>query len=321
MDNTSQKNIKKYVLFLVSIVLNLGNSYSQIQEKQIDTLSSIIKAFNESDYLFLNRFINPATGLLVVDYDYIYPIPRLIKNFKKIHFTNQTQKMGYNREFVNVDFKSYQSNVELSTYAEYLGDGEFEKKGSFIQPSKNKDFFEYQVHISFKETDKPKVKQINMETNYLLKVMPVDVDEKFLYLHLSIRKNRIYITALELIEEMTDKDYYSKSLKGFYVDISNGGVQDLILNKSVRVGKNCEDCIIDFKKKIITNSYWNITKYEPFNYTVIRLGEVENVSNRIKKRIIQFVNDKSEYINVILTNKGQLIYKGAGWQTPTVIYE
>src|SRR5206468_696546 len=103
------------------------NSFSQISSTQIDTLSLIVKAFNESDISFLNKFIKPSTGVLVIDYDGPYPIPTFINAFEKAQFI----KRGHNSyiskdgEFTSIHFTSYNSNVEFSCFAEYLGDGEF----------------------------------------------------------------------------------------------------------------------------------------------------------------------------------------------------
>ncbi len=319
----NNKHFKNIFYFFSVAIFGSKNAYSQISKEQLDTLSLIINAFNTSDIKFLNNFINPTTGVLVVDYDYVYPQPQLIKVFKKVHFISDTSDHELQEgEFVTVRFTSYETKVELASYVTYLGDGEFEKQGSFVQPSRNNNFFKYETHNPFKESDKPKVKKINLETNYLLKVMPFNTEEKFLYLYFRVNKSKIYLTAVAENQEMADEAYYIKSMKGIYTDITTDGVQKFIGEKSIRIGKDCDDCVIDFKKKNITNTFWGITKDEPFHYSQIRLGDIENVSPKIKKRVVQFVgNNNSEALNLILTNKGQLIYEGAGWQTPTVIYE
>jgi hypothetical protein len=170
-----------------------------VNSKRLDTLSQIIDAFNKSDLSFLNRFINPINGLLIIDYDGVYPTPTFIYSLKSTHFIKRNESAFYQSmegEFTSVHFTCYNSIIEFSKLTRYLKKGNY-SKGSLLQLSCKNDFLKYKGKVLFDSNEKAKIIRINAETNYLLEAKPINIADKYLYLYFSVNIFGIYLTAIE----------------------------------------------------------------------------------------------------------------------------
>lgn len=281
-----------YIPFFL-LLLNQGCVKKEEKSPVDETLfKEILKAFNSNNDKEINKYINPNYGLMISYYDGPFNQLEFSKKFD-VYFKYDNDKV-----FVNLE------NGLLPTY---IGDGEFEKTGSFYEDYSGRfdlDKFNFMPQGGqLTESELKPYRQLEELCNYRLQA--ISISGKIVYsFYFIINETESYLLGMSY-RKVTDNGLVSDD-KG-NIDINSGkSVREFLLSQSRFCDKE-NGAYIDFSKNEFDEGFGSGT----YKFSSFRIGQVERVSEKIKVRTIEFLYDNSEdsfngTFKVLLTNKGIL---------------
>lgn len=264
---------------------------TQIVSSNFDFLTEIISAFNSNQTDIINKYINPNYGLMNLRYDGPYP---------QLNFDNTIN------DFYSwvVDNDRVFNNIEEGVLPIYLGDGEFEKTGSFYSDYSGRfrlDDFNLETQSGkWEESSLQSHRELEKLCNYRLQALSTS-GKRIYSFYFSIQNNEKYLIGISY-EDVSDIDYITSNKN--YINIEDEVSIKNYLSQN-RFCDNENEAYIDFNNNELVYSDFGS---EPYKFSEYKIGAVEKISEKIKIRNVEFINSNTEAFtssfNLSLSNKG-----------------
>lgn len=269
----------------------------------IDTLQIFTKFandFNSHKSEKINSYVNSKLGMVMYYHDGPYPIIESLSDIK--------QNLDWISEDIFIETK-------LSDFPEYLGDFQFSKIGFFVQ--KNNGNFSLRNYNNDYTNHPESFFQENKKLEGMCNFIAMGISKKqssSIVFYFNLNGQKLTLLSLE-VEEIEDSFFANPNKKNIILD-SKDDILKYIEEKKIFKDKE-HNAYIDFSKKEIT--YFDFP--EPIVFDRFEIGEIENISKKIKNSEVIFyfdANNEDEKLITEFSSKGDFVVYPMGVRPPYI---